>query len=96
MRLTTDQKQIIKETITSFYEDARVYLFGSRADDAKKGGDIDLYLKLPQKPHFLDKPKLLVELKHRLGERKIDLIFDYPQKKHTLIDEEALEKGVLL
>ena len=42
MRLTTDQIQAIRDAASSTFGDkAAVWLFGSRVDDAKKGGDID-------------------------------------------------------
>lgn len=55
-----------------------VFLFGSRTDDKKKGGDIDLFIQnsndrlliLETKIHFL------AELKTKIGERKIDVVFD--------------------
>ena len=47
MRLTPTQATIIREAVhRHFGEDADVRLFGSRTDDSKRGGDIDLYLSL--------------------------------------------------
>ncbi len=42
MRLTSKQRQAIKQTIHNFDPQALIYLFGSLVDDNKKGGDIDL------------------------------------------------------
>ena len=50
MRLSTDQIQAIRQAATAaFGQGTAVWLFGSRVDDAKKGGDIDL-LVCPQAP----------------------------------------------
>lgn len=44
MRITEQQAFVIKKTILRFFgEDSSVMLFGSRADDDKRGGDIDIY-----------------------------------------------------
>ena len=52
MRLTSEQIKAIKDTTYSVLgEGSRVILFGSRVDDAKKGGDIDL---LFETEHILD------------------------------------------
>jgi hypothetical protein len=45
MRLSTDQIQAIRQAATAaFGQGTAVWLFGSRVDDAKKGGDIDLLI----------------------------------------------------
>lgn len=52
-------------------------LFGSRADDNKRGGDIDLYIETSEKERLLDKKvKLLVRLNRELGEQKIDVVIN--------------------
>lgn len=54
-----------------------LYLFGSRVDESKRGGDIDLLLVVDEEalPLLrLTKHKLLYEIKSRLGEQRIDLI----------------------
>jgi predicted nucleotidyltransferase len=96
MRLSSFEIQAIKESAREVFGECKIYLFGSRVDDLKKGGDIDLYIQLPQKPHFLAKPKFLALLKRKIGEQKIDVVIDHPQKTKTLIDYEALNKGILL
>ena len=46
MRLTSEQIAAIKGLATEcFGAGTAVYLFGSRLDGAKRGGDIDLYIE---------------------------------------------------
>ena len=42
MRLNEYEKNTILEAGKAVDPDARIYLFGSRIDDKKKGGDIDI------------------------------------------------------
>ena len=79
MRLTPSQISSIKQVAAEVMGDqARVLLFGSRADDTRRGGDIDLYVAapvLPQEAQLAVKLKFLVKLKQQIGERRIDLVF---------------------
>lgn len=99
MRITDKDKQaIIKMTHQYFDDSAEVYLFGSRVDDSRKGGDIDLYI-IPKhsnsaKQLFDKKIKFLVALSLALGEQKIDVII--AKDKNRLIEKEAIRTGVKL
>jgi len=60
-------------------------LFGSRADDNKRGGDIDLYIETSEKVNLLDKKvKLLVRLNRELGEQKIDVVINNFSKEKDI------------
>lgn len=49
MRLTEAQCKLIKFTVADVIgEESRVWLFGSRVDDTKRGGDIDLLIETEQ------------------------------------------------
>lgn len=63
----------IKSIIRSFDQSAKVYLYGSRTDDSKKGGDIDL-LVLSQSIDLQDKIRILSYIYALIGEQRIDLI----------------------
>ena len=89
MRLSTDQVQAIRDAATStFGQDAAVWLFGSRVDDAKKGGDIDLLVRpvsaAADQP-FAKKIRMLTLLERKLGERKIDLVIEQPDDRRPIV-----------
>ena len=96
MRLSTDQIQAIRQAATAaFGQGTSVWLFGSRVDDAKKGGDIDL-LVCPQahttedanvrQQGFMQKIKMLNLLEQQLGERKIDIVVEQPQDLRPIVE----------
>ena len=72
MRLDAKEQSAISDTIRQVDADALIYLFGSRADDAAKGGDIDL-LVLSKTIDLMTKLDILMQLHQKLGERKIDI-----------------------
>ncbi|MGH2645608.1 MAG: nucleotidyltransferase domain-containing protein [Chitinophagaceae bacterium] len=78
MRLKSEHANFIKQAAKdAFGEDVKVYLFGSRVDDRKKGGDIDLYIETTMKKGLYNKKiKMLGSLYKRFGEQKIDVILN--------------------
>lgn len=79
MRLSKIEINIIKSVACEVWgSKTMIYLFGSRTDDSKKGGDIDLFVDLEteQEPKeiMLQKAKFLSKLEILLGEQKIDLL----------------------
>ena len=94
MRLTDSDKKAIKETFFEIFEDGKIYLFGSRVDDTKRGGDIDLYISPSSKTRLASKKiDFLVALKQKIGEQKIDVVID--RGKNNLIDKIG-KKGIEL
>ena len=75
MRLDSSTRREIRESARRFFG-ADVYLFGSRTDDAKRGGDIDLYIEAPMSAAEAVRSRIamLGHLYSRIGERKIDLV----------------------
>jgi len=72
-----------------------IYLFGSRLDDEKRGGDIDLYLSVKEKDALVRKKvDFLVKLKREIGLQKIDVVFDKGLSR--AIDFIAKQEGVKL
>ncbi len=96
MRLTLFEITTIKHSAQNIFGDTvKVYLFGSRVDDNKKGGDIDLYLVPENKDNLYEKKiKLLSALDRALGEQKIDVVI--AKDKTRPIEKEAIEKGIEL
>ncbi len=72
-----DIKSIKRITKECFGVNAQIYLFGSRVDNKKRGGDIDLYIETKMKENiFEQKLKMIRMLHYILGEQKIDIIIN--------------------
>jgi predicted nucleotidyltransferase len=96
VRLKTEDIKIIKTLTALFFGEAsHVFLFGSRVDDSKKGGDIDLYMEVEDKHHLFErKIKFLARLKRAIGDQKIDLVFN--EDSSRLIEQEIKKWAVRL
>ena len=89
MRLQSKEIQTIIQIAKDIYgETVQVYLFGSRLNDEKRGGDIDLLVRSTgEKKGVLARIRMTARLKLHLGDQKIDVIGDH---------EEALKNGIQL
>ncbi|MCG6658069.1 nucleotidyltransferase domain-containing protein [Halomonas campisalis] len=100
MRLTDTQVDAIKDAVAEVLgPDARVYLFGSRVDDSRRGGDIDLYIEVhaPPMPGWLEAKVALQRcLWERLGPQRIDLLIRSDEQPLRPIHRDALQQGVRL
>ena len=95
MRLSSQYIDTIKKYYIEIFQDGDVYLFGSRVDDKKRGGDIDLYLTpTDHSDLFRKKIKFLASLKLKLGDQKIDVVFNSDPER--LIEKEARKWGIKL
>lgn len=74
MRISSTQHQFIKKYWQQQFPNAKVYLFGSRADDTKRGGDIDLLILNDKKIAINDKIKFLSRFMTDYGEQKMDVV----------------------
>lgn len=73
MRLNSSEIEAIKTTVARRDPAARVYLFGSRVDDTKRGGDIDLLI-MSDVLSSDDRGNIRWDLCGKLGEQKIDIL----------------------
>lgn len=78
MRLSSPEIKVLLDTINQIDADAQVRLFGSRTDNQKKGGDIDLLI-LSQKTEAFTR-QALRQIRQiffdAFGEQKLDIIVD--------------------
>ncbi len=95
MRLSSFELESIIKTFKDIFGKGKIYLFGSRLDNSKKGGDIDLYIQTYIDDSLYEKKiNFLVKLESLIGEQKIDLVFQKDEKR--LIEIEAKNNGVEL
>jgi len=94
MRIKEWEREIIKDSAKSIFgNDVKVFLFGSRIDDNKKGGDIDLYITSGNFS-YKKQNEFWIELQKKLGEQKIDIVYSInPQRD---IEKTAIKSGIEL
>ena len=100
MRLTPLQRQVFIQTARECFEPlAQVRLFGSRAVNSRKGGDIDLLIETQlQDPARIARAhtQFLSRVYLALGEQKIDVLIDYPGRQSESPIYDVAEQGLLL
>ena len=99
MRLTENQVTTIRQAVAdTFGAGAKVWLFGSRVDDSKRGGDIDLLVHPGPEVSsnlLLRKIRLLGQLERALGERKIDIVIEHNADSRPIV-QVAHQTGIRL
>ncbi len=100
MRITEQQKNIIKENVNKIFgSQAEVLLFGSRVDDNQRGGDIDLLIKLEYADKELLKKNLNLNAVLQIamgGLQKIDIITHVKHTAPTALYKSASRTGIKL
>lgn len=101
MRLTETQVKAILESFSLYFmKGDKIWLFGSRVDDSKKGGDIDLYVETNYDDLFIVTKKeieFVTNLKKIIGDQKIDIVVNVlSQNQQFSIYHEAKNTGVQL
>lgn len=95
MRITEGQKNAIIDAVKTADPDAKIWLFGSRTDDSKKGGDIDIAVFSKK---INDDIMQKIQIKHficsKIGEQKIDIITTRDGKEAVF--KLAMAEGILL
>lgn len=96
MRLTPqEQEALLKSFQATYGASDHIWLFGSRADDSKRGGDIDLYIEtnLPTEEAIKAKFKFLRILQDAIGEQKIDIVLNVLALKYHQPIYEIAKRG---
>ncbi|MEF3698570.1 nucleotidyltransferase domain-containing protein [Desulfolutivibrio sp.] len=73
MRLSDEEKQAIVSVVAAYDPAAEVYLFGSRVDDAKRGGDIDLLIYSGRMDRTVRRA-IRRAILDRIGNQKLDIV----------------------
>jgi len=95
MRITEYEKDTIVEAVKSVDPEAKVWLFGSRTDDSKKGGDIDIaiFSEIINRD-VMREIQVRRLICNKIGEQKIDIITSSDGK--TAFFRLAVEEGISL
>lgn len=99
MRITSIQHQAIRKIVAEIAgEDADIILFGSRVDDNKRGGDLDLLIELRS---VIDNPawlaaQLSAKISRIMAGRRVDILLSAPNLMILPIHKQSKLTGVYL
>jgi predicted nucleotidyltransferase len=89
MRIAVEQRDFIFNYWKEKASSNEVYLFGSRVDDSKKGGDIDILILSENKIKHTDFFKMKQLFYGKFGAQKLDIV------GFTKEDQSAFKKYIL-
>ncbi|MDQ3018968.1 MAG: nucleotidyltransferase domain-containing protein [Bacteroidota bacterium] len=94
MRLKEFEVSAIKDAVYALDKTAKIFLFGSRVDDKKRGGDIDIII-ISEKLKYGDKLKIYSRIFKTLEEQKIDIVL-YNGKDKNFFVSDSLKESIQL
>lgn len=84
MRITGEQARLIREEVRgNLGADARIWLFGSRVDDTRRGGDLDLFIELGGKVPLRQRLRCKYRLEEQL-DLHVDLVIQEPGQQKPI------------
>jgi len=95
MRLNTKELQALRAIMGELDPAGRLYLYGSRVDDTRRGGDIDLYLQASRPIDLKTRLRTQYRLQQACDTR-VDLLVKNPTQPDLPIHQIAVAQGVLL
>ena len=81
MRLSDKEIALIKSNSQKLFGDALVYIFGSRIDESKRGGDIDIYIDAKEKKDLFRKKLRLKSMLEDSLYKPVDVIVSTDKEK---------------
>jgi predicted nucleotidyltransferase len=98
MRLSSEQaRTICAKARAVFGQGVIVRLFGSRTDDRRVGGDIDLAIEIDGRlPDYMERSLFLAEVEAVTDDSKIDLVFLQPGQSITGFEAIVRRDGIVL
>ena len=95
MRLNTKELQALRAILGELDPAGRLYLYGSRVDDSRRGGDINLYLQASRPIDLKTRLRTQYRLQQACDTR-VDLLVKNPAQPELPIHQIAVEQGLLL
>ncbi len=95
MRLTPHQRTAILTAVGKQDPKARIILFGSRADDRARGGDIDLLI-VSDVIGLHEEWEIRRDVLDEIGWQKLDLVVRRRNQPESAIVSVAMETGIPL
>ncbi len=95
MRLSHQEQSAIKGVLSKFDPLGKVYLFGSRVDDHRRGGDIDLLFETEQELSLKEELQARYQLELACDGR-VDLLVKQKHAEAEPIHTIALSRGIML
>lgn len=95
MRISPAQHQFLKTYFLDKDKSGLVYLFGSRVDDTKKGGDIDLLVLTDKKMPHTVLFKIKLAFCTLFGAQKIDIV-NLEKQEESAFKNHVLSYAILL
>ncbi|MGC9455956.1 MAG: nucleotidyltransferase family protein [Halothiobacillaceae bacterium] len=96
MRLNHQQAAVVLANAREILgDDTTVAVFGSRLDDSRRGGDLDLLVEATQRPTLLQRAELKLRLEQALG-MPVDVITRARGTQPTPFQTLAMLRGIRL